>query len=96
MITKIFLLIILLPFRYICPQPQLDSLDFFPLQTGNHWEYIYYYYEYPIFMFDTIIGDSTMPNGKTYKIMKETFSNISDTNYYLKLEMKMIKFVLLI
>jgi hypothetical protein len=33
-------------------------------------------------MFDTIIGDTSMPNGKTYKIMKETYSDMPGSSYY--------------
>ena len=62
---------------------QIDSLSlsFYPLQNGNYWEYKQVFFMWdnpPIAVSDTayfsmeIIGDTTMQNFKSYKILKRT------------------------
>ncbi|MFZ1517535.1 MAG: T9SS type A sorting domain-containing protein [Ignavibacteriaceae bacterium] len=64
---------------------QVDTTDWFPMQTGNYWEYMAW--DSPPKYFSTkIIGDSLMPNGKEYKVFyTKYFDDSSDfTLYYRK------------
>ncbi|MCZ7609688.1 MAG: T9SS type A sorting domain-containing protein [Ignavibacterium sp.] len=63
---------------------QVDTTDWFPMQTGNYWEYMAWTGEGPKYFSIKVLGDTLMPNGKEYKIFyKEYFNITSDyTNYY--------------
>ena len=68
-----------------CANGQVDTTDWFPMQTGNYWEYMAW--DSPPKYFSTkIIGDSLMPNGKEYKVFyTKYFDTSSDfTLYYRK------------
>ncbi len=64
---------------------QIDTTDWFPMQTGNYWEYMAW--DSPPKYFSTkVIGDTLMPNGKEYKVFyTKHFANTSDfTLFYRK------------
>ena len=52
---------------------QIDTTDWFPMQTGNYWEYMAITIEGPKYFSQKIVGDTLMPNGKTYKIISEEY-----------------------
>jgi hypothetical protein len=78
---KNIILFLFLPLQLILSQGHIDTLEYFPLQTGDHWEYAPMDLESKTFIFDTIIGDTLMANGKIYKILKETYSDFNDVHY---------------
>lgn len=53
----------------------LDAIKYYPLQTGNYWEYMDYYLDYDPYEEDSsffskvVVGDTIMSNDKTYKIL---------------------------
>lgn len=49
---------------------QIDTTDWYPLQTGNKWFYTYYYANTSKINKVEVIGDTLMPNNKTYKIVE--------------------------
>ena len=52
--------------------PQLvDTTDFFPMQTGNYWEYAASTINGPEYLSIEVLGDTIMPNGKNYKTFAE-------------------------
>ena len=55
---------------------QIDSTDWYPLAVGNKWQYSYGIMEVELTTIE-VIGDTTMPNGKTYSII----TNYEDTWY---------------
>ncbi|MBN2010571.1 T9SS type A sorting domain-containing protein [candidate division KSB1 bacterium] len=67
---------------------QIDStaLSFYPLTTGNYWEYKETIFEYP-YIFDEhyfsveVIGDTLLTNGKTYKILKRAYLDSLYTDF---------------
>jgi hypothetical protein len=70
---------------------QIDTiaLSFYPLQSGNYWEYSAVFldwsfpptYTYTYYSLE-VLGDSILPNGKTYKILlNNNLSNTSDSSY---------------
>jgi hypothetical protein len=78
---KSFILFLFLPLQFILSQIQLDTTEYFPLQSGDHWEYAMFEYPTTYYLFANVTGDTLMPNGKSYKILKENFPG--DTyNYY--------------
>jgi hypothetical protein len=79
---KIIIFSLFLPLQLLFSQSQIDTSEYFPLQTGNHWEYASLDLESHTYIFDTIIGDTLMANGKTYKILKETYSDFNDVHYW--------------
>lgn len=73
-----FLLVVLLPGAEVCAQ---DSREFLPLRIGNYWEYQYqevftYFKE-----FVKAVGETVMPNGKSYVILHHRFSPGSSEGY---------------
>ncbi|HED08658.1 MAG TPA: hypothetical protein ENI57_11120, partial [Ignavibacteria bacterium] len=60
---------------------QIDTTDFFPMQTGNYWEYAASTLNGPVYFGTTVIGDTLMPNGKTYKILKDKYINITGQSF---------------
>jgi len=68
--------------------PQIDStsLSFYPLSTGNYWEYKEIEFEGP-YIFDTnyfsvtVTGDTLLTNGKYYKIIEKQYLNSSEINF---------------
>jgi len=73
MIKLIFLLAICVVF---VANAQIDSvLSFYPLQTGNTWQYWYHYKiaytdrSESTYVTVKILGDTLMPNGKRYKVL---------------------------
>jgi len=64
---------------------QADTTDWFPMQTGNYWEYMAWTGEGPKYFSIKVIGDTLMPNGKEYKIFsKKYFSPLSNFTWYLR------------
>jgi len=78
---KILSLLLFLPLQCLFSQIPIDTSEYFPLQTGNHWEYAMFEYPTTYYFFANITGDTLMPNGKSYKILKENFKDAS-YNYY--------------
>ncbi len=68
-------------------QVDTTALSFYPLKTGNYWEYKKIVYEDTL-IFDenyvsvSIIGDTLLTNGHNYKIFKKQNINNSIVNYY--------------
>ncbi len=68
--------------------PQIDSttLSFYPLSTGNYWQYKEIEFEGP-YIFETnyfsitVTGDTLLTNGKYYKIMEKQYLNSSEINF---------------
>ena len=58
-------------------------LTYYPLQIGNKWAYFYdtYYKDYNVYRYETdtlyreVIGDTIMPNGENYFILKEWYNS---------------------
>ena len=50
--------------------PQIDTSIHFPLATGNYWEYHTYSETYVVNNYVTVVGDTLMDNGKTYRKLK--------------------------
>ena len=72
---------------------QVDSLkellNYYPLQTGNYWEYQSYWEQMPFPPTDSsshsieVIGDTLLENGHTYKILlSKDFSQNQNTNHH--------------
>ncbi|GAB4288102.1 MAG: hypothetical protein Kow0098_05410 [Ignavibacteriaceae bacterium] len=62
---------------------QVDTTDWFPMQTGNYWEYMAWTITGPKYFSIKILGDTLMPNGKLYKIFyKKYFDIISEGIWY--------------
>jgi hypothetical protein len=83
MIKQLSILLISLVFE---PNAQIDSaISFYPLQTGNMWQYWYHYIttnsSESTYVTTEIIGDTLMPNGKLYEIVEGPLLNISQSNY---------------
>jgi Secretion system C-terminal sorting domain len=52
----------------------LEAIKYYPLQTGNYWEYVNYYWEIPYYKDSSfysieITGDTLLSNNKVYKIL---------------------------
>ena len=69
---------------------QIDTtaLSFYPLQPGNYWEYEELFIDWPIPMYSysyyslEVLGDTTLSNGLTYKIIiKKDIPNSSNPEY---------------
>ena len=60
---------------FFCSYPQIDTADYFPLKTGNYWEYwgTENWTANWIKMTLESIGDTVMPNGETYQRIRQTF-----------------------
>jgi hypothetical protein len=64
---------------------QVDTTDWFPMQTGNYWEYMAGTIMGPKYFSVKIIGDTLMPNSKEYKIFyKKYFDTSSDFVWYFR------------
>jgi hypothetical protein len=62
---------------------QVDTTDWFPLQKGNLWEYsASSLYEGQITFQNQVLGDTLMPNGKTYRVMQTSQMNGSKYSKY--------------
>ena len=53
-----------------------EAIKYYPLQTGNYWEYCTYIYEFPfyvdsVFYSVEITGDTILTNNKPYKILSQ-------------------------
>ena len=57
---------------------QIDTNDVYPLQKGNLWEYTNYI---DIHYYQVIVGEETLPNGKTYKKRMGVDLIEGDTSY---------------
>ena len=66
---------------------QIDTTDWFPMQSGSYWEYMAITIEGSKYFSQKVIGDTLMPNGKTYKIISEEYFNpYSQDDWYLRKE----------
>lgn len=64
---------------------QVDTTDWFPMQTGNYWEYMAWTGDGPKYFSVKVMGDTLMPNGKEYKIFyKKYFDTSSDFTWYFR------------
>jgi len=70
-------ILLFLFFSQVFISAQIDTTDWFPLKIGNYWEYAAITNYGPVYFGTTVIGDTLMPNGKTYKILKEKYINIT-------------------
>ncbi len=62
---------------------QVDTTDWFPMQTGNYWEYMAWTGDGPKYFSQKIIGDTLMPNGSEYKIFyRKYFDSSSEGIWY--------------
>ena len=70
---KRILFFTLLLFNLLFGQVDTTALRFYPLQTGNYWEYEEVFIDWPIPMYSysyyslEVLGDTTLPNGLSYK-----------------------------
>lgn len=73
---------------------QVDTTDWFPMQTGNYWEYMAWTGEGPKYFSVKVIGDTLMPNGKTYKSYFYNYfdSTFEDTRYFRKDSTKVFEY----
>jgi hypothetical protein len=83
---KIFLFLLLVVTKGFS---QIDStaLSFYPLTTGNYWEYKETLFEYPYifgehYFYVQVTGDTLLTNGKTYKIIKKEYLDSLYIDYY--------------
>jgi len=66
---------------------QVDTTDWFPMHTGNYWEYMAITLDGPIYYSISILGDTLMLNGKEYKIFyQKYFENSDGTTWYFRKE----------
>lgn len=64
---------------------QVDTTDWFPMQTGNYWEYMAWTGDGPKYFSVKVMGDTLMPNGKEYKIFyKKYFDTSSDFTWFFR------------
>lgn len=83
-ILIVLVLIVIYPTRLFS---QTDS-SYYPMQTGNFWEYWGSEYGKPVKMYITIKGDTLMNNGKRYSsfFIKEVESSLQGSYEYLRSE----------
>lgn len=63
-------------------QAQIDTTVWYPLQIGNYWEYKLYSSEFGVLYFsNTVIGDTTFNNGKSYRVIKRKFFDHPNHSY---------------
>jgi hypothetical protein len=77
-INKLIILLLFISFQYVFPQTPLDTTEYYPLKVGNYWEY--WSYDYSINRL--ITGDTLMPNGKKYFIIRMEESDIPGYYWY--------------
>jgi hypothetical protein len=66
----------------LCSYSQIDTTDWFPMQTGNYWEY-WDNAGSAQKLFIKIVGDTTLNNGEEYKIFRYYYNNwASYADYY--------------
>ncbi|MFA6596140.1 MAG: T9SS type A sorting domain-containing protein [Ignavibacteriaceae bacterium] len=72
--------------------PPIDTTDFFPLQIGNYWEYAAATLFGTEYFSTTVIGDTLMPNGKTYMVLEEKYLGVPGSEYiwYIRKDANMI------
>ncbi|MFZ2325047.1 MAG: T9SS type A sorting domain-containing protein [Ignavibacteriaceae bacterium] len=64
---------------------QVDTTDWFPMQTGNYWEYMAWTIMGPKYFSIKVVGDTLMPNEKNYSIFyKKYFDTSSDFIWYFR------------
>jgi hypothetical protein len=66
-----------------------QEIDYFPLQDGNFWEYYYHTFP-PEYMTMRVMGDTLMPNGKTYKNIHEVVNYSFYNNYFIRKDSNLI------
>lgn len=82
---KIKYIILISLFAVSLTVAQVDTTDWFPMQTGNYWEYMAWTIMGPKYFSVKIIGDTLMPNNKEYKIFyKKYFDSTSDFVWYFR------------
>ncbi len=70
---------------------QVDTTDWFPMQTGNYWEYMAWTGEGPKYFSIKVLGDTLMPNNKEYKIFyKKYFDTSSGYIWYFRRDNNLI------
>ncbi len=65
-------------------QAQIDTTlkEYYPLEIGNHWEY----WDGGEIVMTTIIGDTVMPNGNSYKVMKYRWESGAEASVYFRID----------
>ena len=88
---KTTILFSLITFGYATAQ--VDTTDWFPMQTGNYWEYMAWDSP-PKYFSIKVLGDTLMPNGKEYKIFYKKYfgSSFEDTRYFRKDSIKVFEY----
>lgn len=75
------MIICLVVILFVNVNAQLDTTTYYPLQVGNYWEYWAGTLQGPRGFYSKVIGDTIMPNKKSYyKIEEGYFEN--NTPYY--------------
>ena len=80
-----YLLVFLPTFLFAQVDSLKELLDYYPLQTGNYWEYQSYWEQMPFPPTDSsshsieVIGDTLLENGHTYKIL--LYKDITPNQY---------------
>ena len=62
----------------------IDTSDFFPLQDGNYWDFVFSDFSGTQYMSWEVIGDTTMNNGRIYKYILQRTNYSSEYEYYLR------------
>jgi hypothetical protein len=79
---KLFLFILI---AFDFSTAQVDTTDWFPMQTGNYWEFMAVTLNGPKYFSVEIIDDTLMPNGKSYSIFyKKYFNTSSNFTWYFR------------
>lgn len=68
----------------LCSYSQIDTTDWFPMQTGNYWEY-WDNSGSGSKLYVTIAGETVLDNGHSYKIFRYRGNNwLDSTDYYFR------------
>lgn len=83
------ILLLVFSITYVSAQSDtLEALKYYPLQTGNYWEYANYFEQIVPYFIDSsfysieVTGDSVLSNNKSYKIL--AMKNIPFDGYIMR------------
>jgi len=89
--NKYYTTTILILFYFSFTNAQIDtlSLSYYPLGTGNYWEYheheveLWTPFSWDYYYSIRVYGDSLLSNGKIYKILEKLYLDSTQTRYFL-------------
>lgn len=87
-IMRLILVIIIFTISTYCQSEPKNELDYYPLATGNYFEFRSTYWEFPYPSTHSkhsisILGDSVLTNGEQYKILYRSGIPVSENGYYI-------------